>query len=341
MNKGQFLNIQQFTAIITALKNQWHYDVSHVEKLEVVYGNESIEPYNTSFLVDSLISELCYLVGSDEENVKTEIQRYMYDLNFGEVKGGEYSSAEDLFDKLVPIAFNNEVEKELLFYKKKFDKEKKQLHDQDRKNRLEAFLDFSGKNFKESLNNMYPKDKTDAEYLWPPKSEEAITRNVEYIPTQIYFPFSIYPSKPPSDINSWIIKRPCKLKSGISRDCLVEFDFSEIRKIYPELVEDYHKKKALADLLAKTIYRIKTTVKKHTEEESVFKPKLRGILGTVGAKEINNREDILSLIDKVRRWDKHWSDNMKLHPSQRTPVEELGEFIDSISKKYIIKKREE
>jgi FMN phosphatase YigB (HAD superfamily) len=130
----------------------------------------------------------------------------MYDLNFGEVKGGEYSSAEDLYNKLVDIAFNNEVE-------------------------INA-------RFKPKETKHYNTDKTDAEYLWPPKSEE--------------------------------------------------------------------------------------------EKEKSDQPK-----------EINNREDILSLIDKVRRWDKHWSDNMKLHPPQRTPVEELGEFIESISKKYIIKKREE
>jgi hypothetical protein len=91
---------QRFISILTALENQWDYDTSHVTKLEVIYGTESIEPYNTNFLVESLISELCHLVGGDAKTANKEICWFMYDLKFGKVPGSGGWTAETLFDKL-------------------------------------------------------------------------------------------------------------------------------------------------------------------------------------------------------------------------------------------------
>jgi len=91
---------KRFVEILKALENQWDYDTSHVTKLEVVYGDYSIGPYNNNFLVESLISELCHLVGGDKKTANKEICWFMYDLKFGKVPGSGGWTAETLFDKL-------------------------------------------------------------------------------------------------------------------------------------------------------------------------------------------------------------------------------------------------
>ena len=107
-------NKSRFVSIIKSLEGQWEYDTSSAEKLDVIYGPEAnINPYNNNFLVESLISELCHLVGGNLRDANVEICRFLYDMNFGKILGSEYPGAEELYEHLIHQAYEFEVEAKL------------------------------------------------------------------------------------------------------------------------------------------------------------------------------------------------------------------------------------
>jgi len=92
---------QRFIEILSALRLQHDSDVEYAKQVGEAIGAE-INPYNNSLLVNCLIQELgtWFIKGDQAIN---EINRFMYDQNFGRHKGVPVIEPEDLWEYLLEI----------------------------------------------------------------------------------------------------------------------------------------------------------------------------------------------------------------------------------------------
>lgn len=94
MNKS----LENFNSILFDLRTQHDSDIEYAKCVGEALGVE-INPYNNSLLVNNIISMLASWFKNSKE-AKFEIDRYIYELNFGRHKGAELITTEILWLRL-------------------------------------------------------------------------------------------------------------------------------------------------------------------------------------------------------------------------------------------------
>jgi hypothetical protein len=101
MGKGSdLISREDFKAILRELKFQYRYDVDRSEQVAKLISVDFVPAYDNSSLY-SLVIDLLSNEFIDVEWAKMEIERFVWDLNFGKAKGSDLRSINDLYNLLV------------------------------------------------------------------------------------------------------------------------------------------------------------------------------------------------------------------------------------------------
>lgn len=112
-------------SILCRIESQYRIDVGYVDKLRDVFGFSDSKLYDNSGYLSSVLDLLrvYFPVGDDGF---CEIEHWCFVLDFGKC-GDEYESPSELYDRLVYVLYESELEKNLMY---------KQIHIADSKKTL-------------------------------------------------------------------------------------------------------------------------------------------------------------------------------------------------------------